>query len=55
MNPPKHSCVKQEITQDINFPVLISPADNEGERGKKQNGCKYFPVYSILLFSAKFL
>lgn len=53
MNPPKHSCVKQEITQDINFPVLISPADNVGERGKNKMGANIFlfVVFCYLVLS----
>lgn len=48
LNSPRHSCVQREIIWDIGIcPVLNLLADNKDEKGWKQNGGEYFPVYII--------
>lgn len=55
MNSPRYSCVKRDIIWDIGIcPVLYSPTDNEGERGKNKTWAN-IPCIQYILYILKLL
>lgn len=55
MNSPRYSCVKRDIIWDSGIrPVLYSPTDNKGERGKNKTLVN-IPCIQYILYILKLL